>query len=121
MSYPLWEVPLLGGGMLIAIVAVVHVFIAQFAVGGGLFLAMASRQAYRSGDRKWLEYLRHHSRFFLLAAASMNQCVQVSAVPCKDYKSPTAVRLCRVGGMSNAWPDHRPAVAPLTALGYDGD
>ncbi|MDF2630709.1 MAG: cytochrome [Symbiobacteriaceae bacterium] len=68
MSYPLWEVPYLGGGLLIAIVAIVHVFISQFAVGGGLFLALATRKAYQNRDTQWLDYLRHHSRFFVLAS-----------------------------------------------------
>lgn len=68
MSYPLWEVPLLGGGLLIAIVAITHVFISQFAVGGGLFLALASSQAYASKDLLWLDYLRRHTLFFVLAS-----------------------------------------------------
>lgn len=33
MSYPIWHVPLIGGPSLIALVAIVHVFIAQIAVG----------------------------------------------------------------------------------------
>lgn len=69
MSYPLWEVPLLGGGLLIAVVAVLHVFVSQFAVGGGLFLALSGRQAYRSHNVTWLEYLKRHTRFFLLISA----------------------------------------------------
>lgn len=68
MSYPLWEVPYLGGGLLIAIVAIVHVFISQFAVGGGLFLAFTSRKAYREKDRAWLEYLKRHSKVFLIVS-----------------------------------------------------
>ena len=40
MNYPFWEVPMIGGGMLIGIVAIVHVFVAHFAVGGGLFLPL---------------------------------------------------------------------------------
>ena len=34
MNYPIWELP--APGLLIAAVAIVHVFIAHFAVGGGL-------------------------------------------------------------------------------------
>jgi cytochrome bd-type quinol oxidase subunit 1 len=68
MSYPLWEVPFLGGGLLIAIVAIVHVFISQFAVGGGLFLALASRKGYRAQDKLWLAYLKRHTKFFLLVS-----------------------------------------------------
>ncbi|MFZ5826032.1 MAG: cytochrome ubiquinol oxidase subunit I [Bacillota bacterium] len=66
MSYPLWEVPLLGGGLLIAIVAVLHVFVSQFAVGGGLFLALAGHYAYKTNDVHWLDYLKRHTKFFLL-------------------------------------------------------
>lgn len=69
MSYPLWEVPYLGGGLLIAIVAIIHVFISQFAVGGGLFLALAERKARREKDTLFLAYLRQHTKFFLLASA----------------------------------------------------
>lgn len=66
MNYPVWELPGLGGGLLIAIVAIVHVYIAQFAVGGGIFLAVAEWRAHRKGDREQLAYLRYHSRIFLL-------------------------------------------------------
>lgn len=58
VSYPLWKVPYLGGGLLIAVITVIHVFISQFAVGGGLFLALAGRKAYGSGDQHWLGYLQ---------------------------------------------------------------
>jgi cytochrome bd-type quinol oxidase subunit 1 len=68
MSYPLWEVPYLGGGLLIAIVAIVHVFISQFAVGGGIFLALASRKGYQASDKQWLAYLRKHTKVFLLVS-----------------------------------------------------
>jgi hypothetical protein len=38
MEYPVWQVPYLGGGLPIAVIAVIHVYLAHFAVGGGLFL-----------------------------------------------------------------------------------
>ncbi len=66
MNYPHWDVPLLGGGLIIAIVAVTHVFIAQFAVGGGFFLVLGERWAYRTGDARLLAYIKAHSRFFVL-------------------------------------------------------
>ncbi len=68
MSYPLWDVPLLGGGLLIAIVAVLHVFVSQFAVGGGIWLALASHNAYKTNDAAWLEYLKRHTKFFVLVS-----------------------------------------------------
>jgi len=68
VNYPLWEVPLLGGSLTMATVAIIHVFIAQFAVGGGLFLALVTRRAYAATDRLWLDYLRKHSRFFMITS-----------------------------------------------------
>jgi mono/diheme cytochrome c family protein len=66
MNYPFWEVPFLGSSSVIAIIAVFHVMISQFAVGGGLWLPMAERKALREGRKDWLEQLKKHSRFFLL-------------------------------------------------------
>jgi cytochrome bd-type quinol oxidase subunit 1 len=52
--------------MLIALVSVVHVLVAHYAVGGGLFLAAETAHAYRSGNRDYLAYLKRHARFFIL-------------------------------------------------------
>ncbi len=66
MNYPIWELPILGGGMLIGIVAILHVFVAHFAVGGGFFLVLTERRAHRDGDEALLAYVRRHSQFFVL-------------------------------------------------------
>lgn len=66
MHYPWWHVHLLTSPMLIALVAVVHVLIAHYAVGGGLFLALETRHAYRTGNKAYLGYLRQHAWFFIL-------------------------------------------------------
>ena len=63
MNYPIWDVPLLGGGLLIAGVAIVHVFISHFAIGGGLFLVLTELKGHREGDPRIIEYVRFHSRF----------------------------------------------------------
>lgn len=64
MNYPLWELP--ASGLLIAVVAILHVFVSHFAVGGGLFLVVTERKARRENDGELLDYLRRHSRFFIL-------------------------------------------------------
>lgn len=64
MNYPIWSVP--GAGLLIAGIAVLHVFISHFAVGGGLFLVWLERRARRTGDPALLAYARRHTRFFVL-------------------------------------------------------
>jgi cytochrome bd-type quinol oxidase subunit 1 len=66
MDYPLWEVPLLGGGIVIALIAIAHVFVSHFAVGGGLFLVLTERKARREDNRDMLAYVREHGRFFVL-------------------------------------------------------
>ena len=71
MNYPVWEVPLLGGGLLIAGVAIVHVFISHFAVGGGLFLVLTEMKGYREGDQRIVDYVRLHSRLLILLTLVM--------------------------------------------------
>ena len=66
MNYPLWQLPTLGGGLLIAIIAVLHVYISHLAVGGGLFLVWTERKARRENDPALLDYVRRHTWFFLL-------------------------------------------------------
>lgn len=64
MNYPIWQVP--ASGLLIAVVAILHVFVSHFAVGGGLFLALTEGKARRENDAGLLDYVRRHSRFFIL-------------------------------------------------------
>jgi len=64
VNYPIWDLP--ASGLLIAGVAILHVFISHFAVGGGLFLVVTERKARREGDAALLDYVRRHSRFFML-------------------------------------------------------
>lgn len=66
MNYPIWELPFIGGGLLIAAVAVVHVFVSHFAVGGGLFLVLTETKGYREGDQRIVDYVRFHTRFLIL-------------------------------------------------------
>jgi cytochrome bd-type quinol oxidase subunit 1 len=47
-------------------VAVVHVFIAHFAVGGSLFLVLTEMKGYREGDRRIVDYVRFHTTFLIL-------------------------------------------------------
>ena len=38
MNYPVWQLDVFGGGFFVILIAVFHVYIAHFAVGGGLLL-----------------------------------------------------------------------------------
>ena len=64
MNYPLWELP--APGLLVAAVAILHVFISHFAVGGGLFLVLAEKKARREGDEGFLGFVKVLSRGFVL-------------------------------------------------------
>ncbi len=66
MNYPLWVVPYLGGTWVVGIISIIHVYISHFAVGGGIYLAFAEELAYRRNDDRMYEFLKKHSRFFLL-------------------------------------------------------
>ncbi|HVO19321.1 MAG TPA: c-type cytochrome [Anaeromyxobacter sp.] len=65
MNYPVWHVAF-GSGLLMALVATLHVFVSHFAVGGGLFLVVTERRARRTGDLALLGWLRAHTKFFVL-------------------------------------------------------
>ena len=66
MNYPVWDLTTYGGGFLIALVAIVHVLVSHFAVGGGLFLVTLEKKAYREENPALLDYVKKHSKFFLL-------------------------------------------------------
>jgi len=68
INYPVWELDFLGGGFFIAFIAVIHVYVAHFAVGGGLFLVLTEMKGYRENSFGILEYTRKHTRFFLLVS-----------------------------------------------------
>ncbi len=66
MEYPVWQLSTFGGGFIIALVATLHVFVAHFAVGGGLFLVLTEARARREKSPAMLDYVKRHTRFFLL-------------------------------------------------------
>jgi len=73
MNYPFWDIPYLGSGWVIGMIAIFHVMISQFAVGGGFYLPLAERKALKMADagarEDWLKQLSSHSKFFLVLTA----------------------------------------------------
>lgn len=65
-NFPVWDLHALSGGFLIAIIAVIHVFVAHFAVGGGFFLVFAEAKGHRQQSQRILKWVQRHTRFFLL-------------------------------------------------------
>jgi len=66
MDYPVWFLPGIGGGFFIALIAIVHVFVSHFAVGGGLYLVWTERKGLRENNLRILEFTRRHTGFFML-------------------------------------------------------
>jgi mono/diheme cytochrome c family protein len=66
MNYPVWYLPSIGGGLLIALIAITHVFVSHFAVGGGLYLVQAERKGLREKNQGIIDFTRRHAKFFLL-------------------------------------------------------
>jgi cytochrome bd ubiquinol oxidase subunit I len=66
MNYPFWDVPFIGSGWVIGSIAIFHIMISHFAVGGGFYLPLAERKALKEGRADWLATLHRHARFFLV-------------------------------------------------------
>jgi cytochrome bd-type quinol oxidase subunit 1 len=64
--YPAFDVPVIGGPWIIGIIAIIHVFISHFGVGGGLYLPLMVARARATGDAEMLAYLKVCAKFFLV-------------------------------------------------------
>lgn len=67
MDYPIWDFAL-GGGMLMALVAVPHVIVAHFAVGGGLLIAVTETLGVRRNDPELRELAKRSSLILILVS-----------------------------------------------------
>ena len=67
MDYPIWDLAM-GGGLLMAIVAIPHVIVAHFAVGGGLLIAVTETLAVRRDDPALRELARRSSLVLILVS-----------------------------------------------------
>jgi cytochrome bd-type quinol oxidase subunit 1 len=79
--------------MLIAMVSVVHVLVAHYAVGGGLFLAVEASHAYRTGNIAYLAYLKRHAKFFVLVTVVFGAVTGVGIWWTIGLASPLATRI----------------------------
>lgn len=65
MDYPIWDL-FMGGGVLIGLVAITHVWVSHFAVGGGLAIAMVETLAVRRQDPALRNLAKRSSRMLIL-------------------------------------------------------
>lgn len=67
MNYPFWDIPFLGNGLVVAIIAIIHILISHLAIGGGAFLFVAElwsdRQPTGQRIRDWLH---KYATYFLV-------------------------------------------------------
>lgn len=66
MDFPAWFVDYLTAPMLIPTIAIPHVIVAQFAVGGGIVLADMVRRSYQEQRNDVLDFLHTVTRYFIL-------------------------------------------------------
>jgi cytochrome d ubiquinol oxidase subunit I len=66
MNYPFWDVPAIGSTWVIGGIAIFHVLVSHFAIGGGFYLPMAERKALREGRDDWMQVIKGHAKFFLV-------------------------------------------------------
>ena len=67
MNYPVWDVPVLGSGLIVAIIAIVHMLISHLAIGGGAFLFVAELWSDRQADgARVREWLHKYATYFLV-------------------------------------------------------
>ncbi len=69
MDYPLWVIPGISGALVIAFIAVFHVFISHFAVGMGLYTALAEKKAIESGNPDDMKFVKRTSGLILYVSA----------------------------------------------------
>ena len=67
MNYPVWDVPLLGSGLIVAIIAIIHILISHLAIGGGAFLFVAELWSNRQeGGERIRDWLHGYATYFLV-------------------------------------------------------
>ncbi len=72
MDFPIVEVPLIGGRMLIALVGVIHVLISHgFAVGGSIFLVLLEYKSIREDNTRLNELAYRFARWFFILTTSL--------------------------------------------------
>jgi len=90
MDYPIWDVAL-GGGMLMAIVAIPHVIVAHFAIGGGLLIAVTETLAVRRSDFELRELARRSSLMLILVSTVFGAISGVGIWVVAGLISPAAI------------------------------
>lgn len=92
MDFPIAEVPLIGGRLLIAIVGVIHVMISHgCAVGGSLFLVLLEYKSIREADERLNEVTYRLARWFFILTTSVGALTGVGIWFTTNMFSPVGI------------------------------
>ncbi len=90
MDYPIWDLAM-GGGMLMAIVAIPHVIVSHFAIGGGLLIVVTETLAVKRNDPELRELARRSSLMLILVSTVFGAISGVGIWVVAGLISPAAI------------------------------
>jgi cytochrome bd ubiquinol oxidase subunit I len=90
MDYPLWDLAM-GGGLLMALVAIPHVIVAHFAIGGGLLIVVAETLSVTRGDAALRDLARRSSLMLILVSTVFGAISGVGIWVVAGLISPAAI------------------------------
>jgi mono/diheme cytochrome c family protein len=90
MDYPIWDIAM-GGGLLMALVAVTHVIVSHFAIGGGLVIAVTETLAVRRDDRELRDLAKRSSLMLILVSTVFGAISGVGIWVVAGLISPSAI------------------------------
>ena len=90
MDYPVWDLAM-GGGLLMALVAIPHVIVSHFAVGGGLLIAVTETLAVKRKDPELRELARRSSLVLVLVSTVFGAISGVGIWVVAGLISPAAI------------------------------
>ena len=90
MDYPVWDLTM-GGSLLMALVAIPHVIVSHFAVGGGLLIAVTETLSVRRGDPELRDLARRSSLVLILVSTVFGAISGVGIWVVAGLISPAAI------------------------------
>ncbi|RMG47412.1 MAG: cytochrome C [Acidobacteria bacterium] len=90
VDYPLW-IPSIGPGVLMGLVAIAHVTVSHFAIGGGLLIAVSETLAARRGDDALRELARRSSFMLILVSTVFGAITGVGIWVVAGLVAPAAI------------------------------
>ena len=90
MDYPIWDVAI-GGGVLMGLVAISHVIVSHFAIGGGLLIAVTETLAVKRGDGEMRNLAKRASLVLILFSTVFGAISGVAIWVVAGLISPAAI------------------------------